>query len=249
MNQYAVYFQDDWRLTDRVTVNAGIRYDLVTGYQIDQSQTHPNYIALTAAGAAGRFDGVPGFEKFAKKAQEDKNNIQPRVGVVWDIKGDGTDVVRAGWGVYMDMGTPTRTSCSRRARQGKGFGAVLSVDNQAGIRNPDGSFFAVGQPISNISSQNQAEPERAAVRPVRPIRACRCRYTHQSVGRLVAPVDGNHGLRPWTTCAPTATTSTRGRDQHARDPNGARRLALPASTPTRSTRVSPSAAARASTPR
>ena len=28
MKQYGMYFQDDWRVTDRLTVNAGLRYDL-----------------------------------------------------------------------------------------------------------------------------------------------------------------------------------------------------------------------------
>ena len=37
MDQYGFYIQDDWRVTDRLTVNAGLRYDLVTGFLIDQS--------------------------------------------------------------------------------------------------------------------------------------------------------------------------------------------------------------------
>ena len=93
MDQYGLYIQDDWRVTDRLTINAGLRYDLVTGFLIDQSAI-PNYIALTGAAAAGRFDGVPGFEEFGKKAQEDKNNWQPRIGGVYDLRGDGRDVVR-----------------------------------------------------------------------------------------------------------------------------------------------------------
>jgi hypothetical protein len=40
---------------------------------------------------------------------------------------------------------------------GKGFGTVVNIDNQSGIRNPDGSFYQVGQPIGNIISQNQAD--------------------------------------------------------------------------------------------
>ena len=47
---------------------------------------------------------MPGFEEFGKKAQEDKNNIQPRIGAVYDISGNGKDVVRAGWGIYYDFG-------------------------------------------------------------------------------------------------------------------------------------------------
>src|SRR6266542_209943 len=35
MKQYAVFIQDDWRTTDRLTLNVGFRYDLVTGMAID----------------------------------------------------------------------------------------------------------------------------------------------------------------------------------------------------------------------
>jgi outer membrane receptor protein involved in Fe transport len=48
MDQYGFYIQDDWRATSRLTINAGLRYDLVTGFLIDQSAI-PNYIALTTA--------------------------------------------------------------------------------------------------------------------------------------------------------------------------------------------------------
>ena len=113
MKQYGAYIQDDWRLTDRLTVNAGLRYDLVTGFLIDQSRI-PNYVALTAAAAAGRFNGVPGFEEFGKKAQEDKNNIQPRIGAVYDLlrRRQGCRA-RADGAFTTTTGTPTRTSCSR----------------------------------------------------------------------------------------------------------------------------------------
>jgi outer membrane receptor protein involved in Fe transport len=156
MKQYGIYFQDDWRLTDRLTVNAGLRYDLVTGFLIDQSKI-PNYVALTTAAAAGRFNGVPGFDEFGKKAQEDKNNIQPRVGAVYTMN-DGKDVVRAGWGIYYDFGfTNANVMFPGLSAQG-GSGVVFDVNNTAGIKNPDGSFFTYGQPISNIESQNGVNP-------------------------------------------------------------------------------------------
>src|SRR5262249_2500774 len=41
---------------------------------------------------------------------------------------------------------------------GKGFGQVFNVTEAAGIKNANGTFFTVGQPISNISSQNQVVP-------------------------------------------------------------------------------------------
>ena len=68
-------------------------------------------------------------------------------------------MIRGGWGIYMDMAyTNSNVLFAASDATGKGFGAVLSVDNQSGIRNPDGSFYQVGQPLSNIQSQNQANP-------------------------------------------------------------------------------------------
>ena len=157
MDQYGMYIQDDFRVNDRLTVNAGLRYDLSTGFLIDQSKI-PNYVTLTGAAAAGRFDGVPGFDEFGKKAQEDKNNVQPRLGAVWDLRGNGKDIVRAGWGIYYDYGfTNANVLFPGLSAQG-GSGLVFSLTNTAGIKNPDGSFFTVGQPISNIASQNEVNP-------------------------------------------------------------------------------------------
>src|SRR5262249_6859792 len=103
MKQFGTYFQDDWRVTDRLTLNLGVRYDLMTGYQVDQSKD-PNFVALQAAGQSGRLNGMIGFEDFGKTPREDHNNIQPRVGMAFDVHGDARDVLRAGWGIYTDVG-------------------------------------------------------------------------------------------------------------------------------------------------
>ena len=156
LKQYAIYFQDDWRATDRLTINAGLRWDYITGYQFDQS-LNPNFVKVQAAGAAGLLQGIKGLENAGLEPQEDKDNVQPRIGFAYDIKGDGRSVLRGGWGIYMDMGyTNSNALFAASDATGRGFGAVLRVDNQQGIRNPDGSFYRVGQPVSNIQSQNEA---------------------------------------------------------------------------------------------
>jgi hypothetical protein len=118
---------------------------------------NPNYVKVQAAGAAGLLKGIKGLENAGLEPKDDTDNIQPRIGFAFDMTGNGTNVLRGGWGIYMDMGyTNSNALFAASDATGRGFGAVLRVDNQQGIRNPDGSFYRVGQPITNIQSQNEA---------------------------------------------------------------------------------------------
>src|SRR6266542_1858897 len=106
--QYALYVQDGWRVTDKLTLDLGVRYDLVTGFAFDQTG-NLIYKDVTAAAQRGVFtsSGLPcpcvGFEDFGKSPQEDKNNIAPRAGFTYDVKGDGNFVLRGGVGRYYDF--------------------------------------------------------------------------------------------------------------------------------------------------
>jgi outer membrane receptor protein involved in Fe transport len=155
LKQYAVYAQDDWRASDRLTVNLGVRYDLVRGLQFDQSK-NPNYVLAQQLGAAGRFANVVGYENFGLSPKDDTNNVQPRLGAVWDVRGDSRDLIRAGWGIYTDFGyTNSNVLFAAADASGSGFGAVFSATDPNGIKNPDGSFWTVGQSLNNIAGQNQ----------------------------------------------------------------------------------------------
>ena len=156
VKQYAAYIQDDWRVTDRLTLNLGLRYDLVKGLQFDQSK-NPNYVLAQQLGAAGRFANVVGYENFGKAPKDDTNNYQPRLGGVWDVRGDAKDLVRAGWGIYTDFGyTNSNVLFPAADASGSQFGTIFTASNTAGLRNPDGSFYKVGQPLTNLASQNEA---------------------------------------------------------------------------------------------
>jgi hypothetical protein len=156
LKQYGAYFQDDWRVSDRLTVNLGLRYDFIKGLQFDQSR-NPNYLLAQQLGAAGRFANVVGYENFGQTPQDDKDNFQPRAGVVWDVRGNAKDLIRAGWGIYTDFGyTNSNVLFAAADASGSRFGTVFTATNTSGLRNPDGSFFRAGQPLANLASQNEA---------------------------------------------------------------------------------------------
>jgi hypothetical protein len=76
---------------------------------------------------------------------------------VYDLRGDGRNVLRAGWGRYYDVGyTNANILFAAVNATGIGAGTVFQVTNSNGIRNPNGTFFAVTDPVSNIQGLNEA---------------------------------------------------------------------------------------------
>jgi hypothetical protein len=83
-----VFWQDSWHVTPRVTLNYGVRYDV---------EFPPQFKPPTALAQAGY-----NYLGLQKGIQTDTNNVQPRVGMAWDPKGDGKTVIRASYGVFYD---------------------------------------------------------------------------------------------------------------------------------------------------
>lgn len=143
-NQWGVYFQDDWNVNEKLTLNLGVRYDYVTGLEINQSSSS---LYQDLHNAPFNFSWLQPFHDSADGSiTMDKNNIAPRVGAAYDIKGDGRTVLRGGWGLYYDFPYTNANLLFPLAALG-GFGSVYQVNDPNGIRNPDGSFFQPGDPL------------------------------------------------------------------------------------------------------
>ncbi|MEO8735082.1 MAG: TonB-dependent receptor [Edaphobacter sp.] len=84
--EWAGYVQDNWRIRQGLTVNAGVRYE----YELLPFPQRPN----------GALDAVFGDRGASSVFPEDRNNFGPRVGVAWKPFGDGRGVVRAGYGLF-----------------------------------------------------------------------------------------------------------------------------------------------------
>jgi hypothetical protein len=95
---YGVFIQDNWKATPTLTINYGLRWE---GQKEPDPITPPSsvffsgFIGQSVTNANGTFafpsDG---------KIPSDYKMFQPRLGIAWDVKGDGKDVLRAAAGVY-----------------------------------------------------------------------------------------------------------------------------------------------------
>ncbi len=143
--QKSAYLQDDWAVTDRLTLNLGVRYDYFTGFDLDQ-RANPIYQEFHTQ---TRFNEpfLVDFRSFDGVLDEDDDNISPRVGFAYDVKGDGRHLVRGGYGTYFDFPYTNATILFPAIVVQSAFGAVYGHQNPAGIRNPNGTFFQPGQPL------------------------------------------------------------------------------------------------------
>jgi Carboxypeptidase regulatory-like domain len=110
-NLPALYFQDNWKVSSRFQVNAGIRWDPFIpqqakyGYasQFDLAKFNAGQVSQTFVNApAGlTFPGDPGFP--GKAATSPRYfDFAPRFGLVYDPRGHGTETVRVGYGIFYD---------------------------------------------------------------------------------------------------------------------------------------------------
>ncbi|HWR15632.1 MAG TPA: hypothetical protein VN577_12440, partial [Terriglobales bacterium] len=98
----AFYAQDDWRITDRLTMNAGLRYEVeFPRYVLGNKMNSFDPLAINPV------SGTPGVVTFAgtngtpvRAFLTDWNNIGPRLGFAWRIPGTRETVIRGGAGVF-----------------------------------------------------------------------------------------------------------------------------------------------------
>jgi hypothetical protein len=87
---FFVFAQDDIKVSPRLTLNLGLRYEYWTNPVGDKTQ------ALNA------ISSVPGVITFGVPTT-DKNNIAPRIGLAFDPTGSGKTAIRAGFGIAYDV--------------------------------------------------------------------------------------------------------------------------------------------------
>lgn len=101
VKHFSTYIQDDWKLAPTLTLNAGLRYDVQFGsYNEDLS----DLLGRIGDQLGPQFAGYPLTVPFhqGSDSRGDRNNFGPRVGLAWDVTGDGRTNLHAGYGLFYD---------------------------------------------------------------------------------------------------------------------------------------------------
>ena len=149
---YAGYAQDEYRIGQRVTLQLGLRYELnqpfveardhlaalVPG---QQSAVQPNApVGLVYPGDKG----VPRGTYYA-----DRTNIAPRLGVIFDPRGDARSSIRAGWGLFYDT-TPGQGTFFQNGTLAPPFQPLQQISFYSNPGAPTAANFA--DPFHGVSS-------------------------------------------------------------------------------------------------
>ena len=112
-NYVGLYAQDSWKIRPNLSVNYGLRWEPYMGPQMIKgyvshfdmadfnagvhSKVYPN------APAGTLFPGDAGFNTNNRPTNIRWKDFAPRLGLVWDPKGDGKMTIRASWGMFYDV--------------------------------------------------------------------------------------------------------------------------------------------------
>ncbi|MBA3355913.1 MAG: TonB-dependent receptor [Pyrinomonadaceae bacterium] len=177
------FFQDNWQIHPKVTLNLGVRYEIITPF-VDKDDLMINFDPNTSKnpGFQGRFI-VPSEKAFPRldprfvnygvvTAEEagvgrglvntDKNNLAPRLGIAWRLS--DRDVLRGGYGVYyptsaaQGMRDALATNGFNQAVQKRGTQGLPGGINPRGITPFSGGTITLGDPTDFTALAANAIP-------------------------------------------------------------------------------------------
>ncbi len=134
-SEYNFYFQDDWRVSSRLTLNLGVRYELNT-VPLDKSgmQVVADKPLGSRTGDVSLLPAGPGTDR--KWYNTDRNNFAPNVGFAWSPTGDQKTSVRGGFRVAYNRLVNWALNVVEQNQPGTTKVSIIRPNSAASSTNP-----------------------------------------------------------------------------------------------------------------
>ncbi|MBI1791885.1 MAG: TonB-dependent receptor [Acidobacteria bacterium] len=93
-NEIAFFFQDDFKVSRRLTLNLGVRYEIYT----PDVEIRDRLVNVDRVGLRLIYANEDGASRTANKSTQ-HGNFAPRIGFAYDLQGNGKTVIRGGFGI------------------------------------------------------------------------------------------------------------------------------------------------------
>ena len=110
--EYSIYLQDDFRASQKLTLNLGVRWDVYPPWVEIQNRQSNFDVSTGRFVVASDHATIQGVQVGRYLQTYSKRNVGPRVGFAYDLAGDGKTLVRGGFGVFWNF-SPGGTSSSK----------------------------------------------------------------------------------------------------------------------------------------
>ncbi|HKT89716.1 MAG TPA: carboxypeptidase regulatory-like domain-containing protein [Candidatus Sulfotelmatobacter sp.] len=175
-NRYKIlepYFQDDWRVTDRFTLNLGVRVSLFGTYREKYNHAYnwdPNLYDPTTAPFINADGSITGGNQFDGLVQCGAKGVPvgcltghlfnpaPRIGFAWDPFGTGKTAIRGGYGMFYEHANGNEADTEGMEGQSSPLLQSSTQINVQGYQNIGASTgtAAPAFPLSFLSIPNKA---------------------------------------------------------------------------------------------
>jgi len=159
-----LFFQDEWKVTPRVTVSYGLRWD-INGALGDADKNGSNFFPCappepTVCAPKGFPNGLVQLQQgFSRLYDLDLKDFGPRGGVAWDVFGNGKTALRVGYAMAYDVANFAAISAPysfQGARAGAFTNSDLGVFSVTADGNGDASLPTLFQGFNANTCYNPA---------------------------------------------------------------------------------------------
>jgi len=163
-----LYAQDSWRVTPRLTLNYGLRWDpyfgtvipngWVSHFDMNAFLNNVHSTVYPNAPAGTLFPGDPNYGAGDRPMKTRLKDFAPRIGLAWDLQGNGRMTVRASWGMFYDF--PSTLFYYGYSNEPPWGQAITYNSPPGGFSDPWRSFPG-GNPFPYTFSKNSVFPSQA----------------------------------------------------------------------------------------